>query len=296
MTDYGPKSCVFLHFYWLLGRFIDLIPFSGINQTFREMFYQDRQMIKKKLYIFRFGSKTGEPSGVDRRSWRWAPSSFRIPLPRLCSLSVVLPPALWAPGCSWSPGSPPRSPPPLRCSRSRASSATRKASQALTRLLLLRPCPLPCHHPSSTPQPWDTALTCLTSALCACRPRHTSAQLIRGTPVLLHWGWRLRSTFSLLGRHGDAGWTLRPLNTSWWIFLEKSGFIFMMGLYFFLKTDNSSCPLEFKTSTCTTLWKNCDTLCEIPVNMKPSLLLCLHSKLFHCISQPSPHIIQCYCQ
>lgn len=41
MTDYGPKSCVFLLFYWLLGRFIDVIPFSGINQTFREMFYQD---------------------------------------------------------------------------------------------------------------------------------------------------------------------------------------------------------------------------------------------------------------
>lgn len=52
MTDYGPKSCIFLHFYWLLGRFIDLIPFSGINQTFREMFYQDRQMIKKKIFIF----------------------------------------------------------------------------------------------------------------------------------------------------------------------------------------------------------------------------------------------------
>lgn len=292
MTDFGPKSCIFLHFYWLLDQFIDLISFSGINQTFREKFYQDRQMIKKNIYIFRFGSKTGERSGVDRRSWRWAPSSFRTPLPRLCSLSVVLPPALWAPGCSWSPGSPPRSPPPLRCSRSRASSATRRASQALTRLLLLLPCPLPCRHPSSTPHPWDTALTCLTSALCASRPRHTSAQLIRGTPVLLHWGWRLRSTFSLLGRHGDVGWTLRPLmNLFGEIWLH-----FHDGIVFFLKTDNSSCPLEFKTSTRTTLWETCDTKCEIPVNMKPSLVLCLLCKLFYCINQPSPHLIQCYCQ
>lgn len=163
-------------------------------------------MIFFLYFLFRSGFKTAGLSGVVRRNWKWAPSNSRTPppAPLPCWPSAALPPAPWAPACSWTPGSPLRSPAPPPCSRSQASWAARRASRALTLLLLPLPCPRLCRPPSSAHQPWDTALTCLTSGQCAPRPRRTSAQLIQGTPVLPRWGWRPRNTFSRLGRRGDA--------------------------------------------------------------------------------------------
>lgn len=165
--------------------------------------------------FFRCGSKTVEPSGVVRRSWRWAQSSCRTPRPPLCSPSAAPPPGPWAPGCSWTPGSPPRSAPLPPCSPCQASWAAPRASQALTLLLLLLPCLHPCRPPSSTPRLWDTGLIWPTSALCAPHPRRTSAQLTRGTRVLPLWGWRPRSTFSLWGRRGDAERSFKTDRNLW---------------------------------------------------------------------------------
>lgn len=131
---------------------------------------------------FRCGSKTGEPNGAVRRSWRWAPSSCRTPLAPLCSPSAAPPRGPWARGCSWTPGSPPRSAPPPPCSPCQASA--RRASRALTLHLLLLPCLHPYRPPFSTHQLWDMALTWPTSALCAPHHRRTSAQLTQGTQVL----------------------------------------------------------------------------------------------------------------
>lgn len=150
---------------------------------------------------FRCGSRTVEPNGVDRKSWRWAPSRCRMPPPPPpCSPSVApLPPP-----CSWTPGCRLQSPPPLPYSLSQASWPTRRACQPISPLPRLQPSRHPCPPLSSTPRHWDTAPTCPTWAQCAHRPPCTSAQLIPGTPVSPLWGWRPRNIFSRLGRHGDA--------------------------------------------------------------------------------------------
>lgn len=180
---------------------------------------------------FRCGSRTVEPSGVDRRSWRWAPSRCRMPPPPPpCSPLVGPLPPPWAPlACSWTPGSPPLSPPPIPCSLSQASLPARRACQPISLLPRLRPSRHPCPPLSSTPRHWDMAPTCPTWAQCARRPPCTSARQIPGTPVSPLWGWRPRNIFSRLGRHGDAV----EKDGGLWTLLEKHfTLLLLMGFFF----------------------------------------------------------------